>query len=181
MVAASVGDLDCTTHVLSRRRLLILVIALAFSGAAYTQDGKRRVNIAIGQYPTDAEMLAWTAYGVSLGDWVNKNRIADTAPEGPFIPTFEAELHARQTQLVIWRELNESKPQSLSYMDEMQRVEAAGFLHEYIWHHHRQRTWQAQPAELRMHDFLEWQASNLRGHTPQTGAQVSFGPLTKRR
>jgi hypothetical protein len=168
-------------YVQGRRLLLLLVLALAFSGVAHAQDGKRHVSITIGQYPTDVEMLAWTAYGVSLGDWVNKNRVADTAPEGPFVPTFEAELYARQAQLTIWRELNESKPQPLSYMNEMQRVQAAGFLREYIWHYHRQRTWQAQPTELRMDAFLEWQASHLRGHTPQTGAHISFGPQTERR
>jgi hypothetical protein len=149
------------------------------TSALLAQDAKRRVNISVAKYPTKVEMTAWTAYGLGLGDWVNKNGIANSAPEGPYVPTFDAELHARQAQLKIWRELNEKGSYSLKYMDEMQKVESSGFLREYIWQHHRNASWGPMPADLRTDEFLRWQLENLVGHVPQTGARIVFGPPTK--
>jgi len=160
-----------------RRSLVLCLVALPVYGLA--QETKRRVNVTVGQYSTKVEQAAWTVYGVSLGDWVNKNRIADTAPEGPFVPSFEAELHARQMQLKIWRELNEKATYSLRYMDELQSVETAGFLREYIWQHHRQPNWGVPPSDLRVAAFNEWQAKNLATHVPHTGAQIVFGPKVR--
>lgn len=154
----------------------IIVSLLALPAIGPAQDAKRRVNITVGQFPTETEMLAWTAYGISLGDWVRINRLPDTAPEGPFIPTYEAELHARQLQLEIWREANERSPLSLKYMDELQLVEKAGFMREYLWQHHRRETWDTPPGDLRVEQFLNWQSHNIPGHTPQTGARIVFGP-----
>jgi len=159
--------------------VVVLLLSFAFFGQAEAQKEGRRVNISIGQFPSDTEMTAWTAYGLGLADWVNKNRIADSAPEGPFIPTFEAELHARQSQIQIWRELNQKGKYSLPYMDVMLKVDAAGFLREYIWHFHRRPGWGSPPAELRMDVFSQWHAEHLRGHAPQTGARIVFGPPAK--
>jgi hypothetical protein len=162
---------------LARRICLGIIISLlAFPAIGPAQDTKRRVNITIGQFPTETEMLAWTAYGVSLGDWVRINRLPDTAPEGPFIPTFESELHARQLQLKIWREASEKRSLSLKYMDELQLVEKAGFIREYLWQHHHRETWGAPPGDLRVKEFLIWQSQNIPRHTPQTGARIVFGP-----
>jgi hypothetical protein len=158
----------------------LAIIGTAISIDSFAQGDKRQINISIGKFPSDMEMMAWTAYGISLGDWVNRNRIADSASEGPFVPSFDAELHARQKQLVIWRELNEKERYSLRYMDEMQQVESAGFLREYIWHFHRRPGWATPPAGLQMEAFSQWQANHLRGHTPQTGARIVFGPPVKR-
>jgi hypothetical protein len=118
-------------------------------------------------------------YGVGLGDWVRENRVADTAPEGPFIPSYEAELHARQLLLKIWRQLNEKKPYVLRYMDELQKVETAGFLREYVWQHHRQTNWGPPPSDLRTDAFLQWQGEYLQGHVAHTGARIVIGPKVK--
>lgn len=144
--------------------------------AAPQKDAKRRVEITLARPASPVEMAAWTAYGLGLANWVTKNGAADSAAEGIFVPSFDAELQARQSQLQIWREMNEKSPQPLPYMDAMLQVAAAGFLREYLWQHHRQPGWGAPPADLKLDDFSRWSGENLRDHVPQTGAHVVFGP-----
>ena len=159
--------------------LTLLAMLLAYAADIAAQHANARVNITIAEYPNPIETTAWTVYGLGLGDWVNKTRIADTAPEGPYIPSFEAELHARQAQLGMWRELNAKRAYSLRYMDEMLKVESSGFLREYLWQHHRHPSWGPSPTDLRGREFSRWQSKNLVGHVPQTGARIVFGPPTK--
>ena len=164
-------------------RLLILSMALATYWApadCAERESKREVHISVGNYPTETEKLIWTAYGIALGDWVRINKVADTAAEGPFIPSYEADLHARQGQLKILRELNQSRPLSLKYANDMKLVESAGFLREYVWAHHRRAQWGAPPSDLRVESFLAWEPKTIPGHVPQTGAHIVFGPVVAR-
>ena len=165
---------------LKSRKLAVTVLLSAALVQAFAQADKRTVSIAIEQLATEVERVAWTAYGIALGDWVRENRIADSAPEGPFIPSFAAELHARKVQLQIWRDLNEKGTYSLPYMDTMFKVEAAGFLPEYVWHYHQRNEWEKPDPNLRMEAFSSWRAEHLRDHHPKTGAHISFRPPTKR-
>lgn len=144
--------------------------------AASPRDAKRRVNISLAKSPSPTEMAVRMAYGLGLSDWINKNQLTNSAPEGPFIPSFEAELHARQSQLQVWRELKEKGTPDLPYMVGMLRVASSGYFREYLWKHHRQATWGEPPADLRMDAFMQWSVDNLHDHVPQTGAQVVFGP-----
>ena len=137
-------------------------------------DAKRRANISLARSSSPTETVIWMAYGLGLSDWINKNQLANSAPDGPYVPSFEAEFHARQSQLRVWRELSEKGTPSLPYMEGMLRVASAGYLREYVWQYHRQTIWGAPSADLKMEAFAQWSAENLRDHVPPTGAQVVF-------
>ncbi len=142
------------------------------------RDAKRRVNISLVKTSSPTEMVIRMAYGLGLNEWITKNQLTNSVPEGPFVPSFEAEFYARQNQLQVWRELSEKGTPPLPYMEEMLRVASAGYLREYLWQHHRQPNWGAPPVDIRMETFSQWSVENLRDHSPQTGAQVVFGPAT---
>ena len=143
---------------------------------AATGEGKRKVQLAIGKFDSPHETAFWTAYGVSLAGWVSKHRHGDTAPEGPFLVTYEAELYAREKLIAIWKEMIAKQPRSFPYADAMLKVEAAGLLREYVWYHHRRADWGLPPAGLRLDEFLDWSRRNIPDHKPMTGARISFGP-----
>ncbi len=154
--------------------MLIVLTGIGFV-AAQEKSG-RTVRISIAQFPTEEERTAWLAYGVGLGGWIEKTGFSKIAPEGPFSPSFEAEISARETQIKVWRELNEKTVLKLPYMEVMQRVAAANFLREYVWHYHRSPSWTLPLDQLRTEEFEKWRTVNLKGHLPQTGASVVFGP-----
>ncbi len=158
--------------------LAALWVALALLSPVGAANDGHVVQIQIDNLPTQAEVTAWTAYGLGLAAWVEKNKVADSAPLGPFIPSFSAELFARQSQIQIWRELDERS--SVPYMDTMLNVDAAGFLSEYVWHFHYRPGWVAPPTEDRMSAFSRWRAEHLSQHQPQTGARIVFGPPKKK-
>ena len=154
--------------------LFLACITVAGANPALAQGSKRKVTISIGQFRASAETTAWTAYGISLAAWVQKNNLTDTAPEGIYAPPYDGELAARQNQIQIWKELNEKELIRLPYMDKMLEVEAAGFLPEYVWRFHHRAEWGAPPGTLRLAAFDAWSVENLPGHTAQTGAYLNF-------
>lgn len=172
MTLPSSGDLDLKIW----REFYETVVRLSTP----SRDAKRRVDISLAKTSSPIEMTIRMAYGLGLSDWINKNQLTNSAPEGPFVPSFEAELHARQSQLQVWRELSEKGTPSFPYMEEMLRVASAGYLREYIWRHHPQSNWGVPPADLRMDVFMQWSTENLRDHLPQKGAQVVFGPTVSK-
>lgn len=145
--------------------------------AAPVQQAARRMDVAIMPNLSAAEMAVWMGYGISLANWITKNGLRDFAPEGPWSPSFEAEVEVRSTQVQIWREMREKSSMPLAYMDAMLRVATSGFLREYIWRHHQRPNWGAAPADLQMANFLQWSIDNLRDHSPQTKSSVIFGPV----
>jgi hypothetical protein len=137
-----------------------------------TPTTKRSIHIQVSQSKTDAENLAWTAYGVSLAHYLETTGLAKTVPEGEYAPSFEGEVAAREKLLRIWRELTEKQNLSFAYMDILQKVEAAGFLRQYIWRYHHRPNWKDQEAPSRQDEFASWAAYNLVGHVPMTGAKL---------
>ncbi len=160
-----------------RTAFLGVLISLAGIGfvAAQEKNG-RTVKISIAQFQIEEERTAWLAYGIGLGGWIEKTGFAKVAPEGPFSPSFEAEVSARETQIKVWGELNEKTVLKLPYMDVMQQVAAANLLREYVWHYHRSPSWALPSDQLRIEELEKWRNKNLEGHSPQTGASVAFGP-----
>jgi hypothetical protein len=129
-----------------------------------------KVTIAIGPFPSDEdELTSKLAYAKALLVWAIKNGAQQTAPLGPYVPPFEAELFAREKQVAIWRELSAQRPSEYIHMKQLLAVQEAGFLPEYIWHYHRRESWSAEESGLRQREFLIWKHANLANHRPQTG------------
>jgi hypothetical protein len=141
--------------------------------------GKRAVGIALGQSKGSPEDIIWVAYGLGLNTWIENKQLKPSLPLGAYRPTFDAELYAREQQLVVWRKLKEKGLPPLPYMDAVLAVADAGFLREYVWQFHRRRDWR-EPPNLRSAEFLAWQASHLKDHAPQTGAGVIVQPVIEK-
>lgn len=147
-----------------------LMLALAMPAAA--DGGKRSVTIEIGTYDSSEESAIWLSYAASLSLAAIASGALEQAPLGPFSPTFEQELAARRMMIKIWREQQGKDDKPFAYADALSRIEAAGFLPEYVWTVHWRSTWKQPPADLRIAEFYIWQRKELAGHEPRTGARV---------
>jgi hypothetical protein len=137
----------------------------------------RRLDVVLARGLNDVERPAWVGYGTALANWAHRHSVAATAPLGMWLPTLEAEVHAREALVKAWREMGSARPlPALPYMEQLLKVVDAGYLREYIWAHHRRPSWGEMPAGLRQAAYAAWAAENIRGHVPQTQATVSVVP-----
>lgn len=129
---------------------------------------RKGTSIEIDGRADDAAL--WLGYALGLSSWASASGALEKAPLGRLTPTFEGELQARRTMIVIWREMLQKEPKSSAYLDAMARVDAAGFLPEYVWTVHWRSGWTGQPPDRRIAEFYAWQRQQLVGHAPHTGA-----------
>jgi hypothetical protein len=119
-----------------------------------------------------ASVAAWLAYAVELARYSADH--PDTRPPcgGRLVPGFAAELAARQAALREYR-LRTDAERTSSYFNELSRVDAAGFLDEYVWHYLRNDRWDvALPPGLDLDAFGQFRARELPTHVAQSGARV---------
>ena len=98
----------------------------------------------------------------------------DTLPPcgGPLVPGFLAELAARRGAL---REYIAREPaqRTSAYFSQLERIDAAGFLDEYVWHYLRNQSRDTlPPADLDMPAFETFRQRELPAHAVITGARV---------
>jgi hypothetical protein len=147
--------------------------------AAAAARGKRvtarvRINIDAALNPQE-ERAAWLLYGISLLEWVEQCVALESRPAGsPLGTNLEAERYARGKQLRLWREIGRKNYAAVAYLEDLLKVEDAGFFTEYLWQYLRRQEWGPPPPGLRMEEFGQWRARNLSRHTPQTRAWLSL-------
>lgn len=91
---------------------------------------------------------------------------------GALVPGYQAELTARRSAL---REFlaRDAAERGSEYFSDLAKIDAAGFLEEYVWHFLRdQRLDKNPPAGLELDAFREWLARNFPAHNVRTGAHV---------
>ncbi len=160
-------------HYTKFRHFVAAMMACLFVSLAHADVApKRNVQIAVSRSQTEAENIAWTAYGVSLASYLQTSRSVNTVPDGEYIPTFQAEVSARTKLLRIWRELIEKQTLQFPYMDTLIKVENSGFLHEYIWLFHHRAAWKDEDAPPNQKAFALWAKENLSNHVPMTGTKL---------
>lgn len=120
--------------------------------------------------PADAAL--WFTYAGELLRVSREN--PDTLPPcgGPLVPGFLAELAARRGAL---REYLAREPaqRTSAYFSQLERVDAAGFLDEYVWHYLRNQSRDTlPPADLDMPGFETFRQHELPAHAVMTGARV---------
>jgi hypothetical protein len=68
--------------------------------------------------------------------------------------------------------LRDAQPDS-AYFSELARIEAAGYLEEYVWHYLRSEGLDKEPAaELDLAGFESFRLRELAAHEAKTGARV---------
>lgn len=147
--------------------------AVAQSAAPRTPAAHRYVAILPDPATPPAERELWNVYLYTRAALVASESDAAPLPLGIRAPTFEGEVRARRVAVGLFRQLERNDPDFGSrYFDDLDRVEAAGFMREYVWRYLRQPSWTVPPG-LQLAPFDAWRALHLRYHVPVTYGQIA--------
>ena len=147
---------------------LVILALCACSGGIYVRDG---VTDGDTFYLADRALVdedpvlqSWVSY--SLTKSTCQLQIGGDNPARA--SSFECELMARRLLLQTWSEKTAGSPAiSDRYLDELASVQGAGYLGEYVAHHHRKRHWKI-PPDVQMTLYRRWARVELPGHEPET-------------
>jgi len=134
-------------------------------------------SIEVEPTPDTASVASWLAYAIELTRFTGEH--PDTRPPcgGQLAPGFAAELAARQAALRVYR-LSATDGQTSNYFNTLARVDAAGFLDEYVWHYLRNARWgDTPPAGLALDAFGQFRERELATHEAQSGARVRINAV----
>jgi hypothetical protein len=154
----------------------ILVIALAGTIFGCTASAQReepcRLVIDWNSSPPPRERAIWLAYLMHRAN--HAGPVANCSnSETVVVPTFDQEAEAHDATIETYLEIQKRDPELyLPYFEDLSRVQAAGFMREYVWVYLRQESWMEQPSGLRVSQFDTWRETNLRDHVPQTQGSV---------
>jgi hypothetical protein len=125
--------------------------------------------------PADASI--WLAYAVELVKYAREHPDAGPPCGGIFEPPYELEIEARAAALREYRARPANGRRS-GYFQALSKVEAAGFLDEYVWSYLHKDAWGTTPPhELSMGAFEEFRARELGSHAAQSGAHVRIAAV----
>jgi hypothetical protein len=162
-------------HVSRSESLAALGEAIAHPPAPATAAGPQ-LGVAILWDPSTParERKLWTAYLYTRAAQVAQDSEDRPLPVGEPVATFDGEVRARLVAVSLFRQLEQEDPGFTSaYFADLERVQAAGFLREYVWRYLRQPSWTQQPDGLRLTEFDAWRTAHLRGHVPVTHGRIA--------
>jgi hypothetical protein len=165
------------------REQVLAAIAVALSartgGAALVAaEPLQEASIDVEANPDTASAAAWLAYAVELARYSGEHPETRPACGGRLAPGYAAELAARQSALREYQ-VRAAVARTSSYFNELARVEAAGFLDEYVWRFLRNERWDvAAPAGLELDAFDRFRERELATHVVQSGARVRINAVS---
>lgn len=148
--------------------LIVALLLSACNGEIYVRDGVTDGDTFYlpehALHDSDPVLQSWVSYSLT--------RSACQLQMGGDNParatSFECELTAREHLLETWAEHRVKNPGiSDRYLDELMRVQSAGYLDEYVGRYFRKKTWRIPPS-LERERFGAWRKLNLRRHEPET-------------
>jgi hypothetical protein len=146
--------------------------------APATPASPRQLTISIdwGDTMTTRESGLWIGYLFARMDFIGRNGGRYHRVPGVIIPIFDEEVFARGEAAKIYRNLKQqNKAMESPYFNELEKVDAAGFMPEYVWRYLKRNEWSTAPPDLRAAEFDRWSRSNLASkHTPETRGNVVF-------
>lgn len=124
----------------------------------------------------DPATQSWVSYSLTRSACQLQSDIPNPARAG----SLECELVARQHLLETWHEQRQQNPDIAGdeYLEELQRVAAAGYLAEYVAYYFDGYDWHS-PVSLDRDGFQRWRKAQLRGHKPRTRLTGSWGYSSK--
>jgi hypothetical protein len=141
--------------------------------AAASDDGMKLAILWDPETPEE-ESKIWLAYLFARAAFA-ANETDGSPAAGERESTFEEELRGRTIALTTFRALKHERAQPDSeYFNDIDRVEAAGFLREYVWTYLRHASWREPPANLDLTGFDVWRAEHLRHHKAVTHGRIAF-------
>jgi hypothetical protein len=149
-------------------------VAQARARAAAPADSSVKVAILWDPETPEGESKIWLAYLFARAAFA-ANETAGGPAVGERESSFEEEVRGRQIALTTFRALKRDSAQPASaYFNDIDRVEAAGFLREYVWSYLRHSSWTTTPENLDVAGFEAWRAEHLAHHTPVTHGRIAF-------
>lgn len=137
----------------------------------------QEASIDVEPTPDTASVASWLAYAIELTRFSGEHPGMRPPCGGRLVPEFAAEVAARQAALREYR-LRAVAERTSNYFNELDRVEAAGFLDEYVWHYLRNDRWgDTPPAGLALDDFGQFRERELAAHVVQSGARVRINAV----
>jgi hypothetical protein len=118
-----------------------------------------------------AEALLWFGYAAELLRVSRETAGAMPACGGMLVPQYATELAARRVLLRDYQ-ARDAAARNSDYLSLLARVDAAGFLDEYVWHYLRGAAEKNAPAGLDLAGFEAFRLRELESHAPMTGAHV---------
>jgi hypothetical protein len=121
------------------------------------------------------EAGVWMGYLFARMKYVSSNGGQYKNVPGVVQPLYAEEVHARTEAVFIYRDIRSRKPEMATpYFDELDKVEAAGYMREYVWRYLRSPQWVQPTAPLRDAEFDRWASEHLRTHTVQTRGRIAL-------
>ena len=150
------------------------VVAQARARAVSASDSSMKVAILWDPETPEEESKIWLAYLFARAAFA-ANETAGGPAVGERESSFEEEVRGRQIALTTFRALKRDSAQPESaYFSDIDRVEAAGFLREYVWSYLRHSSWTTKPESLDLVGFETWRTEHLSHHTPVTHGRIAF-------
>jgi hypothetical protein len=138
----------------------------------------RQLTISIdwGDAMTTRESGLWIGYLFARMDFIGRNGGRYHRVPGVIIPIFDEEVFARGEAAKIYRNLKQqNKAMESPYFNDLEKVDAAGFMPEYVWRYLKRNEWSTAPPDLRTAEFDRWSRGNLASnHAPETRGNVVF-------
>ncbi|HEV7714321.1 MAG TPA: hypothetical protein VGO53_01915 [Steroidobacteraceae bacterium] len=150
--------------------------AVVQARARLVADAEAAMKVAILWDPATPrqESKIWLAYLFARAAYA-----ANEPDGGPAVgereASFEEEVRGRTIAVSTFRDLRRKDAHLASeYFSDIDRVEAAGFLREYVWSYLHHTSWLAPPAGLDLKGFDDWRSGHLLNHVAVTHGRIAF-------
>jgi hypothetical protein len=148
--------------------------------AAASTSSPTRVAILWDPSTPHAEEQLWTVYLFTRAAQAAKESETRTLPLGERIASFEEEVRARRVAVNVFRTLARQHPALHSaYFSDLDQVDGAGFLREYVWRYLHAPSWDRQPEGLNLQAFDLWRSGHLTHHHAVTYGRISLRLATQ--
>jgi hypothetical protein len=143
--------------------------------AAAPEPEKVSVEIVWDPATPPPEGRIWMTYLFTRAAFAAREPAKGTGENRESEPTFEEEVRARKMAVSTFRELrHEDGKLASTYFSDVDRVETAGFLREYVWRYLRRDSWNQVPLGLDLTGFDEWRQTELARHVPVTHGSIAL-------
>ena len=168
-ILAAIGEaIPASADVVAQAR------ARAAAPAGESADKAMKVAILWDPETPEGEKKIWLAYLFARAAFA-ANETDGGPAAGERVSSFEEEVRGRTIALTTFRALKREPAQPASeYFNDIDRVEAAGFLREYVWRYLHNASWSTMPSNLDLAGFETWRAEHLANHKAVTHGRIAF-------
>ena len=140
---------------------------------------KRNVTILWDATTPKAERELWMSYLYTRAAQAAKESDDRTLELGEREASFEEEVRARRVAVNLYRSMVRKDPGFHSaYFTDLERVDGAGFLREYVWRYLHSTAWPT-PDALNLRSFDTWRSAHLGAHQPVTHGRIAIRLATE--